>query len=350
MSEITPTVEQHYRLLVEGMKNYAMILMDEGGRITRWNMGAEQILGWSEGEVLGQPADLIFTPEDRTAGVPAQEMERAKADDRALDLRWHLRKDGSRFFADGILEGLRDKNGEPCGFAKVMRDATEQKQAQDALRWSEERYRLLVEGAEMGTWRMDMRTGATNFSPRMADIHLFPETVDASEVTLSYDTVMAMVYPDDRARVDESIKRAIAEAGSFRMEHRVVGRGGQVRWIEGHGRSYSGEDGRPPRLEGVALDITERKRAEEALRQSEARYRAVIEALTEGITVQDATGLFQEANTSAERILALSRDQMAGRTSAARAGAPSTRTARSCLARNTRRWSPCGQAKPCGTC
>ena len=118
--------DERYRLLVEGVRDYAMILMNAEGRITAWNTGAERILGWSEAEVLGEPVDFIFTPEDRAAGVPAQEMESAWAESKSLDLRWHLRKDGSRFFADGILEKLWDENGEPCGFAKIMRDATEQ--------------------------------------------------------------------------------------------------------------------------------------------------------------------------------------------------------------------------------
>ncbi len=117
--------EERYRLLVEGARDYAMILLDTQGRITGWNVGAERIMGWSESEMLGRPADQIFTPEDRAQGVPAQEMQKATAQGRAMDLRWHLKKDGSRFFADGIMEGLRGADGRPRGFAKILRDATE---------------------------------------------------------------------------------------------------------------------------------------------------------------------------------------------------------------------------------
>ena len=124
MSDTMPTAEERDRLLVEGAKHYAMILLDAEGHIQGWSPGAEQIMGWSASEVLGQPADLIFTPEDRAAGVPDREMTKARAEGRALDLRWHMRKDGSRFFADGIMEPLQD--GEARGFVKVLRDATEQ--------------------------------------------------------------------------------------------------------------------------------------------------------------------------------------------------------------------------------
>ena len=125
MSEMIPTAEERYRLLVEGAKDYAMILLDAEGHVTGWNAGAERIMGWSETEMLGKPADLIFTPEDRAAGLPAQELGMAAAEGRAMDLRWHLKKDGSRFFADGIMEALYD-DGRLRGFGKVLRDATQQ--------------------------------------------------------------------------------------------------------------------------------------------------------------------------------------------------------------------------------
>ncbi len=125
MSEMIPTVEERYRLLVEGARDYAMILLDVGGRITSWNTGAQRIMGWAEAEVLDHPVDLIFTPEDCAAAVPAREIERAVTDGKAMDQRWHLKKDGTRFFADGIMEGIRGEDGHLRGFAKIMRDATE---------------------------------------------------------------------------------------------------------------------------------------------------------------------------------------------------------------------------------
>ncbi|MGI9089750.1 MAG: SpoIIE family protein phosphatase [Gemmatimonadaceae bacterium] len=119
--------EDRYRLLVDGAKDYAMILLDPEGLVTGWNIGAERILGWSEAEVLGQPADLIFTPDDCADGVPAREMRRAASEGKAMDLRWHLKKDGSRFWADGVMDGLRGEDGHLRGFTKVLRDATDRK-------------------------------------------------------------------------------------------------------------------------------------------------------------------------------------------------------------------------------
>ncbi len=147
MSNVTPNAEERYRLLVEGAKDYAMVLLDPEGRITSWNRGAERILGWREGEVMDQPIDLIFTPEDRAAGVPARELERARAEGRAMDLRWHLKEDGSRFYADGIMECLRDEANSVRGFAKIMRDATERHRSEEALL---QHARLSALAAEVG--------------------------------------------------------------------------------------------------------------------------------------------------------------------------------------------------------
>ena len=133
MSDVTHTAEERYRLLVEGAKDYAMVLLDPEGRVTSWNVGAERILGWTEAEVLGQSIDLIFTPEDRAADVPAREIERARAEGRAMDLRWHLKADDSRFYADGIMECLWDEAKHVRGFAKIMRDATERHRTEEAL-------------------------------------------------------------------------------------------------------------------------------------------------------------------------------------------------------------------------
>lgn len=125
--------EERLRLLVEGARDYAMILMDGDGCVTHWNAGAQRILGYAEAEVLGRPCDLIWTPEDRAACVPRQELETARAEGKALDLRWHLKKSGDRFWADGVMECLRDEDGGLRGFAKILRDATERKRNEEAL-------------------------------------------------------------------------------------------------------------------------------------------------------------------------------------------------------------------------
>jgi two-component system CheB/CheR fusion protein len=143
--------QERFRLLVEGARDYAMFLLDPDRRITFWSVGAERIFGWTEQETLGQSGDMIFTPEDREQGVPGREQQTALETGRAADRRWHLRKDGTPFWADGVMMRLGitepKRVGEPSssnawgalhGFAKITRDATEEKRAEDAIRQANE--------------------------------------------------------------------------------------------------------------------------------------------------------------------------------------------------------------------
>ena len=125
--------EERFRLLVEGAKDYAMFLLDPANVITFWSSGAERIFGWNQGEAIGQSGSMIFTPEDRKNGAVEKEINTALCEGRAPDRRFHLRKDGSRFWADGVLMRLDDTAGKLRGYAKVARDATDQRRVEDEL-------------------------------------------------------------------------------------------------------------------------------------------------------------------------------------------------------------------------
>ena len=100
--------DTHYRLVVKNAPDYAIFTMDLEGIIRTWNPAAARIMGYSEAEIVGQTAALIFTAEDRAAGVPEREMRKARETGKAEDVRWHLRKDGSRFWANGIMTALNE--------------------------------------------------------------------------------------------------------------------------------------------------------------------------------------------------------------------------------------------------
>jgi PAS domain S-box-containing protein len=114
--------EDRLPVLLDSATDYAILTTDAGGLVTSWNEGAWRLLGWHEDEMLGRDIRIIFTPEDRDAGVPEREREQASNAGRAEDERWHVRKDGSRFWASGIAMPLRDGAG---GFLKILRDRTE---------------------------------------------------------------------------------------------------------------------------------------------------------------------------------------------------------------------------------
>ncbi|MET0858771.1 MAG: PAS domain S-box protein, partial [Telluria sp.] len=135
--------DERLRLILDNTRDYAFIGTDVERNVTEWEGGAADILGWSAEQALGRSADMIFTPEDRVAGAPQAEAARARDSGRALDRRWHMRRDGSRFFADGVMVPLRDDAGKLRGYAKIFRDATAEKLAAEQLATIEaERERL----------------------------------------------------------------------------------------------------------------------------------------------------------------------------------------------------------------
>jgi two-component system CheB/CheR fusion protein len=126
-------VEERFKLLVESAKDFAIFSVDIKGRVLTWNAGAERILGWSEKEIIGQWGAILFTPEDRAALIPEEELRQAEDTGRATDERWHIRKDGARFWASGVMAAVRGHDGEVEAFVKIMRDDTDRKLAEDRL-------------------------------------------------------------------------------------------------------------------------------------------------------------------------------------------------------------------------
>ena len=131
--------EARHRQIVEGAEDYAIITYDADGLITSWNTGAERVLGYQANEVIGQPGALIFSPEDRASGRYGWETKTAQSDGRAVNERWHLRKDGSQFWGSGLMMPLAADHG---GFLNIFRDRTAEHQAEAALRQSEARLRF----------------------------------------------------------------------------------------------------------------------------------------------------------------------------------------------------------------
>ncbi len=122
--------EARYRAILDSSTDYAIIVTDLNGRVTNWNEGARRIMGWSEGELLGRSTKIMFTPEDVQRDRLQAEMRMALDEGRAADERWHLRKDGSRFWASGLLTPLRVE-GEVEGFLKILRDRTQERETQE---------------------------------------------------------------------------------------------------------------------------------------------------------------------------------------------------------------------------
>ncbi|HEV2616270.1 MAG TPA: PAS domain S-box protein [Candidatus Acidoferrales bacterium] len=125
--------EERFRLLVSGVKDHAIFMLDPEGRVASWNAGAERFKGYRADEILGQPFTQFYTPEDMSKNKPAEELRIAAVEGHVEEEGWRVRKNGSRFWANVVITALRDDKGNLLGFSKITRDVTERKQTQEAL-------------------------------------------------------------------------------------------------------------------------------------------------------------------------------------------------------------------------
>ncbi|MGI8812106.1 MAG: PAS domain S-box protein [Pyrinomonadaceae bacterium] len=169
--------ERPFETLVTEIRDFAIFHIDRTARIVSWNEGAFRITGFTEKEMIGASFSDIFTPEDRVANVPEKELVNAERDGRAEDRRWHLRKDGSRFFADGVTTALRDAGGRLLGFAKIARDETHIKLTEDALVESTRRISNVLESISDAFYILDPDWKFTYIN-RQAELLLERETAE----------------------------------------------------------------------------------------------------------------------------------------------------------------------------
>ena len=157
--------DDRYQLLFESAVDYAVLHLSTDGTVQTWNVGAERIFQYQPSEILGRSGFLLFTPEDNLQGVPEHEIRYAIETGRAEDSRWHLRKDGSRFWANGVMVGLRDKAGELIGLAKIIRDDTEVKRAQELLQYQANLADAIAKNAAEGLMLIDREGRLTFVNP-----------------------------------------------------------------------------------------------------------------------------------------------------------------------------------------
>ena len=238
-----------YRKAIEDIRDYAIFVMDADGLVTNWNVGAEHILGYSEAEIVGKDAAKFFTTEDRSRNIPEKELGTAATTGRAEDERWHVRKDGSRFWASGVVTPVRDQSGKLIGFSKVMRDMTERNKL------TEERDRFFALSMDLlSIVHLDGRFQRVNLA--------FQNVLGFSEEELLVSSVFELVHPDDLAMTLAEYEKLASGSPVHFMENRLRCKDGSYRWFAW---SYF-----PLPEEGLAFgvghDTTERRQLEEVMR------------------------------------------------------------------------------------
>lgn len=296
------------RQIIDSAVDYAILTTDAQGFITTWNQGAERILGWQSMEIIGCQTSRLFTQEDLSRGIPDQEMATAARDGSALNERWHMRKDGSRFWASGVQMPLKDDHGQHLGFVHILRDLTERLHEQAAIREAEERYRALVDLSPQVIWQCDA-DGQLIFCNRYwCDFTGLSPEASAGMGWLS------AVAPDHRDAVLQQWRGALksGQAGSFEVP--LLAADGSPRWFQGNGAPVYDCDGRLLHWVLVAQDIHERRLADIKRLESEAFTRSLLDAVSEGFYSVDTNGLVTLCNEAFVKLLGFaSKDEVLGR-------------------------------------
>ncbi len=260
--------EARLRFQAQLLDNFRESIMatDLEGRIIYWSKGAEALYGYRAEEVMGELVTFIVKPESE-----AEELERLQIVRETGS--WYgeyrqVRKDGAEFWADTHITLVMDEDGNPSGMIGIDRDITARKRAEAALH---EREELLADAqriAHLGSWEMDVATGESRWSDEFFRICGYePGAVEANS-----EVGMQLIHPDDRASTEAALQRTLESGAPYHVEKRVVRPSGEVRDVVASAEVVRDAAGEPVKLVGTLLDITDRKRAEGALRRSEELY------------------------------------------------------------------------------
>jgi PAS domain S-box-containing protein len=302
--------EDVFRRIVESVRDYAIFLLDAKGFVKTWNTGARLIKGYTAEEIVGRHFTTFYPEEAIARRWPDRELEEATRVGRFEDNGWRVRKDGSQFWANVVITAIYDERGVVQGFSKVTRDLTERRTEEERLRQSEERFRLLVDnvqdyaiflldpGGHIVTWN----TGAQRLKGYLA-----------TEIVGKHFSVF---YPEEaiaRAWPERELQEATA-IGRFEDEGWRLRKDGSRFWANVVITALRGRDGQLRGFSKITRDLTERRMQQERLRESEERFRLLLEGIDDyAIYLLDLDGRVASWNAGAQRIFGYRAEEAIGK-------------------------------------
>ncbi len=327
--ERTRREAEHLRLLVHGTTDYAIFMLDPDGNVATWNPGAERLKGYKADEIIGQHFSKFYPQEAIDRGWPEHELKVARNEGRFEDEGWRLRKDGSRFWANVVITALRDERGNMRGFSKVTRDITARKYAEEALRHSEERFRLLIETArDYAIFMLDPQGYVMTWN-------LGAERIKGYKAAEIIGQHFSKFYPKeaiDRGWPEHELKVAAAD-GRFEDEGWRVRKDGSQFWANVVLTALRDDAGNLAGFSKITRDMSERKRAEESARrlleetiarrvaeenyqliqEQRERLRVTLASIGDAVISTDAEGRINFLNPVAQQLVGWDNDAAAGR-------------------------------------
>jgi PAS domain S-box-containing protein len=282
--ETSALSDAYFRILVEGVRDYAIFFLDPQGTVRSWNEGATRLIGYSASDIIGRPFSTLFIPADVAAGVPEREMAAALRDGRAEHAGWRVRKDGSQFWANAVLTALRDATGRHVGFAKVTRDLT------DTV------YRAFIEATNSIVWTTDGQGRPNADSPSW---RAFTGQTEAEWRGLrGWDPV----HPDDLPRLQADWPAAKEAKRPFESEVRLRRHDGHYAWMSIRAIPFFYADGSVREWFGVNTDISARKRAEEERERALSLWSTTLASIGDAVIATDLEGRVNFMNPVAESL------------------------------------------------
>jgi PAS domain S-box-containing protein len=291
---------EFFQQVINSLEEYAVFTTDEDGNVNSWNHGAKRLLGFSENEIIGKNSLIFFTPEDIQNNQHEKEFETARRRGSALDERWHVRKDGTRFWGTGIVFPLKDKGGKLQGFTKIMRNLTGRKQAEEFHKMHSSVLDSMLEGVSVS----DENGIIVYTNPSEDKIFGY----NSGELLGKHVTIQNDYPPEENKHIVGEVGKHLKRIGHWEGEWKNRKKDGtsfitsaRITTIELSGIKY---------YVCVQSDVTEQRKALASLRVSEERYRLVVDNSHELINLLDMEGNFIYVNPAHEKILGYSSGEL----------------------------------------